>query len=99
MMVRIHQFPPEQINRSIAQSGRALRLGRSCREFESLYSDQGDVVQQVEQGLHMAYVGGSIPSITTKQCMCSSVGRASRCQRECRRFDPDHMLQLGTVMN
>ena len=27
-------------------------------------------------------------------CECSSVGRASRCQRDCRRFDSGHSLQI-----
>ena len=30
----------------------------------------------------------------TISCGCSSVGRAPRCQRDCRRFDSDHPLQI-----
>ena len=31
----------------------------------------------------------------TISCGCSSVGRAPRCQRDCRRFDSDHPLQTN----
>ena len=31
-------------------------------------------------------------------CECSSVGRASRCQRDCRRFDSGHSLQIFNIV-
>ena len=37
--------------------------------------------------------GGILRNITTSEC--SSAGRASRCQRDCRRFDSGHSLHLN----
>jgi hypothetical protein len=53
--------------RGVAQSGRALRLGRSGRRFESYRPDQFQLCSSgVEHQLHKLDVDGPIPSIATR---------------------------------
>ena len=52
----------------------------------------------VEHHVANVIVAGSNPvtrsNICLNRCECSSVGRASRCQRDCRRFESGHSLHF-----
>ena len=78
--------------RSAIGSARALGAW-GCR-FESCRSDHAGVAQLVEQRPCKPKRAGSSPCRQHQFRGCSSVGRAPRLQRGCRRFDPDLLHQL-----
>lgn len=59
-MVRIHLPRPQ----GVAQPGRAPRLGRGCRRFDSCYPDQVGVVQRLAREVVALLARVRIPSST-----------------------------------
>ena len=78
----------------------SLHFFRAGIYLETSNVRYASVAQLVEHHVANVIVAGSIPvtrsifSHRSFRCECSSVGRASRCQRDCRRFDSGHSLHF-----